>query len=188
MKLPLLILGLLLFVVPSVQAKEESPTPTCIDHLKWQRWQYTSAHVNVQQALHEKEPVQTKWTKPKTQTKCRDAKWQAKMLRIAEQKHWDKLYYSKQGVKWIIRKRFRSQGRQVVLNAWQVVSCESGFYYLSWNGRDAGPWQIELSAHHEVSWKMATDPQTSTDWAWRASSHGHNFSPTWVCAQLKGIA
>ena len=190
MKVVLLILGVLLFAAPAVQANTPHVRPaskTCLDHLAWQRWSYTKAHIDVTQSIREIQPKQTVWRQPGSQRDCRLALRSARSLQRTEVEHWQRLRMQKQGVKWIIRRQFRLAGRSAVLKAWQVVSCESNFrpYARSSTG-DVGIWQINQV--HGIPDSITTSPELSTGWAWRASSHGTNFSPTWVCAGHYGIA
>lgn len=165
----------------SVVHADTLPTSSCKHSLAWQRWNYTKAHYDVIQSIRQGAPERNKWSHPTTQTQCRDARWQAKMLRIAETKHWSHLRLQRQGVKWIIRRQFRHAGRGAVLRAWQVASCESNFRpYVKSSTGDVGVWQINQV--HDLPDSFTESPELSTGWAWRASSHGSNFSPTWVCA------
>lgn len=158
----------------------------CLHDLKWQRETYQKAHYNVTQSIQEKAPAPTKFLHPYSNRQCLVSKTRLSDLRRGEQLHWSRLRLSRSGVKWIIRRQFQSQGREVVLKAWKVASCESGFRWYAYNGSDSGVWQINFV--HNVSKEIMFSPELSTAWAWRASDHGRNFSPTWTCATINGIA
>lgn len=185
MKVLLLITTLLALLVPSVAHGSE--LSTCKTHLAWQRWDYTKAHYNVTQSVRGVAPSRTHWHKPNNLAACHTAVRSAMVLRKAETNHWRHLRMQRAGVKWIIRRQFSKAGPEAVRLAWKVVSCESSFNptRVSSTG-DTGTWQINW-VHHVPQYVMRS-PELSTGWAWRASSHGTDFSPTWVCAVRLGIA
>lgn len=191
MKVILTIAFLLLFPVAAqtttVRSEKATATTNCLHSLAWQRWNYTKAHVNVTQSIRQHEPTRVHWHHPTTQSGCKTAVFSAKRLRHLESAHWAHLRLQRQGVKWIIRRQFRLAGREAVLRAWQVVSCESSFHPFEKSSTgDVGVWQINQV--HDLPDSFTENPELSTGWAWRASSHGTNFSPTWTCATLRGIA
>ncbi len=175
-----------LFVAPISQAKSTPPTSSCLHALKWQRWNYTKAHLNVTQSLKLHNPKRIHWTVPIKQSQCRLANSRVKALRLAENAHWNKLRLQPAGVKWIIRRAFWKFGKHVVHDALHVASCESNFLPSAFNGADTGVWQINW-IHHVANYIMRS-PELSTGWAYRAYiDGGYRFSPTWVCATIKGI-
>lgn len=182
----------MLFLVPytAVQANEvvRPASKQCLRKLAWQRWTYTKAHYNVIQSLRQLAPSNNKWNAPSSSRECLVSLYVSSKLQRGESAHWNRLSLSRAGIKWEIRKQFASAGRNVVRQAWQIVSCESGF---KWNDvsptGDYGIWQINAQAHPDVSRETAFSPALSTGWAWRASKHGTDFS-SWVCAHIYGIA
>lgn len=114
--------------------------------------------------------------------------------RVNAEKAWNEIRYgtNKESVRKIIRYWFR--GRTSV--AFQVASCENSFNAS--NGPsptgDWGAWQINYSAHSRAFgntddsfFRVVLDPWEATQVAFRWSSGGTNFSPTWVCATIHGI-
>lgn len=185
MKVLLLITTLATMLMPSVAHGSE--LSTCKSQLAWQRMDYTKAHINVTQSLRGHAPKRTHWHRPTTTSQCHSAMATAKHMRRLERTHWRHLRLERPGVKWIIRRQFSKAGHWAVLLAWKVVSCESSFNptRVSSTG-DTGTWQINWV--HHLPERVMRSPELSTGWAWRASSHGTNFSPTWVCASRLGIA
>lgn len=183
------ILLAVLFILPTTVGAKPTPIEQCRHDLAWQRWNYTKDHVNVIQSIRQQynNKLHNRWASPRNLDGCRHMAERARSLRLAEHAHWKRLRLQPAGVKWIIRRTFIRAGHDSVLLAWKIVSCESNFNVNEYNGADLGIWQIELSAHPEITWRIATSPELSTAWAWRASDHGRNFSPTWVCATYYGI-
>jgi hypothetical protein len=180
-------LAVLFIVTTTVEAQQTTrPTKGCLHNLAWQRWGYTKAHTNVIQSIRETQPDHVQWTHVASQHGCMVGIKRAKKLRLAEDSRWSKLRLQRSGVRWIIRRQFHSAGMDVVRTAFKVVSCESSFHWNAYNGADSGIWQINY-VHHLPKYIMFS-PELSTGWAWRASDHGRNFSPTWVCATRLGIA
>lgn len=186
-----LALTIALLVPQAIQArqlptKNAAPTPECLNALKWQRWNYTKAHINVIQSLKQYNPKPVAWSNANSSERiCRTRLASAKKLRLAEVGAWHKLRLQPSGVKWIIRHQFWKSGRDIVRNALRVASCESNFLPNAYNGADTGVWQINYV--HHVPDHIMRSPELSTAWAWRASDGGRNFSPTWVCAILRDI-
>lgn len=175
-------------LVPHTASAAQSASSQCLHSLAWQRWNYTKAHYNVTQSLRQSAPKENKWARPRTNKLCLASLESTKRLQRGESAHWNRLRLSRSGVKWQIRKQFRSAGRKIVLQAWKVVSCESSFHWNSISSSgDYGIWQINHQAHPDVTRRVAFSPELSTGWAWRASKHGTDFSP-WVCAHHYGIA
>lgn len=96
-----------------------------------------------------------------------------------------------------VRKIIRFWFRSATPTAYAVASCENSF--VANNGPsptgDWGVWQINYSAHSRAFgpddasfFRVVNDPWESTQVAYRWSDHGTNFSPTWVCATIHGIA
>lgn len=166
--------------VPSISQAKTG----CMQSLKWQRTEYTKAHVNITQSIQQRSPASVHWNIPNKRN-CSELVASAKALALAEQAHWNKLRLRPEGVKWIIRRQFQLAGREAVLRAWQVASCESNFRWNAYNGADSGVWQLNYV--HNIPKHIMFSPELSTGWAWRASDHGRNFSPTWVCASHYGI-
>lgn len=112
--------------------------------------------------------------------------------RLSAEREWNHIRYGTDttAVKKIIRYWFSRGGQAVLVNAFTVADCENSF--VAANGPsptgDWGAWQIHLSAHPDVSQAQAEDPWYSTMWSWRASSRGTDFSPTWTCATIHGLA
>lgn len=182
------ILLAVLFTVNTTAQAKQPPTKSCLKSLSWQREGYTKAHINVIQSIRQYQPANINWGHVRNDNvQCKHLVSTARRLRLAEQSRWTRLRLQPKGIRWIIRRQFRSAGRNSVLSAWKVVSCESNYNYREWNGADLGIWQIELAAHPEVTREIALSPEQSTAWAWRASKHGTDFSPTWVCATYYGI-
>jgi hypothetical protein len=168
-------------------AHAKTEMTTCKTHLSWQRWDYTKAHYNVTQSLTGKAPVATKWSKPLTVASCESALKNVRVLRSREHHHWAILRLHRLGIRWIIRRQFSKAGDWAVAAAWKVASCESSYQpFRVSSTSDTGVWQINWV--HHVPYAVMTSPEASTAWAWRASDHGTNFSPTWVCASNLGIA
>lgn len=180
-------LAVLFSLSTTAGAKSHEPvTKTCLHNLAWQRWSYTKAHVNNTQSIQQRVPDVVHWNSPNSQLQCHGMVSRARSLRLAEQSRWSRLRLQKAGVKWIIRKQFQRAGHDIVLHAWKVVSCESNFRPNAKSSTgDLGTWQINQV--HNLSDAQRTSPEYSTGWAWRASEHGTNFSPTWVCASHYNI-
>lgn len=177
---------LALLIAPQLSQAKDPPAPGCIKALKWNRWNYTKAHINVTQALRRHNPKPVRWIDGNSSQRiCKHRLRKAKALRLAEQQAWSKLRLQPEGVKWTIRKQFQSCGDKCVRDAWQIVSCESNFKPRAYNGADSGIWQINQI--HNVPKYVMFNPELSTGWAWRASKHGTDFTP-WVCAHRYGIA
>lgn len=176
-----------LFIAPQVSNASEPPTPACKQSLKWNRWTYTKAHINVTQSLKQHNPKSVAWLDGNhSQHICSARVASAKSLRLAEVKAWNKLRLQPSGVKWIIRRAFWRYGSNVVDDALHVASCESNFRPNAYNGADTGAWQINYV--HHVPDHIMRSPELSTGWAVRAwLDGGKRFSPTWVCATIKGI-
>lgn len=175
-----------LFIIPTTAQASEPPTPACKQALKWNRWNYTKAHINVQQSIRNRNPKPTQWSIAPSQHGCLGQLHKAKALRVAENARWNKLRLQPSGVKWIIRRAFWRFGSNVVRDALHVASCESNFRPNAYNGADTGVWQINYV--HHVPDHVMRSPELSTGWAYRAYlDGGRRFSPTWVCATIKGI-
>lgn len=112
---------------------------------------------------------------------------------------WNQIRYGadRAAVKKIIRFWFSRGGRLVLADAMTVADCENDF--VASNGPsptgDWGAWQVNYIAHSRAFgnddasfYRTVNDPWEATQVAWRWSDHGTNFSPTWTCATIKGIA
>lgn len=174
-------------ITPQVSNASEPPTPACKQALKWNRWNYTKAHINVTQSIKQHNPKPVRWLPGiSSQRICANRLATSKVLRLAEVRAWNKLRLQPPGVKWIIRRAFWRYGSSVVDDALHVVSCESNFRPSAYNGADTGAWQINYI--HHVPDHVMRSPELSTGWAVRAYlAGGRRFSPTWVCATNKGI-
>lgn len=119
--------------------------------------------------------------------------------RKSAEKAWSKIRYGtdQTAVKKIIRYWFSPEGHYVLANAFTVASCENSF--VASNGPsstgDWGAWQINYSAHSRAFgsddtsfFRVVNDPWAATMVAYRWSAHGTNFSPTWTCGTIHGIA
>lgn len=140
-----------------------------------------------------------RWPTSHCKGECQHLLDQYASQRLHAEKAWDQIRFGtdRTAVKKIIRYWFSKQGKLVLSHAFTVAGCENNF--VAANGPsptgDWGAWQINYAAHGRefgdgsfTAFKQATeDPWSATQIAYRWSSHGTNFSPTWTCGTIHGI-
>lgn len=133
-----------------------------------------------------------RWPRSRCAVRCPHMIRELRAQRRSAEHAWNQIRYGTDpmAVRKIIRFWFSRGGHWVLASAMTVANCENGF--VASNGPsptgDWGAWQIHLAAHPDVSEAEADDPWFATMWSWRASNHGTDFSPTWTCATINGIA
>lgn len=135
------------------------------------------------------------WPRTHCEVQCHHLIVRYSHERLDAERAWDAIRYgtTREAVRKIIRYWFRSR----TTTAFVVAGCENDF--VADNGPsptgDWGAWQINYAAHSRAFgpddasfFRVVNDPWEATQVAYRWSDGGTNFSPTWTCATIHGIA